>query len=192
MWNIFCKCILSLICFTRIDFSEQYHIKGLRCQMGWEIHFAVFISKSQVYSCCIHTHYLGTSWLTFFFLLFFQEVLHVAQCEMQYAASAAFLQILQKNLVPIQNYTQTFLQTILNSVDGKDPGKNNNSLIRDHSWQRCRTKIFFPSEDISLLRTKIYFNYSFYTVKISKQIFVQNFYCSIRQIDLKKKKGRYM
>ncbi|CAC5404766.1 PPP4R4 [Mytilus coruscus] len=50
-----------------------------------------------------------------------EEVLHVAQCEMQYAASAAFLQILQKNLVPIQNYTQTFLQTILNSVDGKDP-----------------------------------------------------------------------
>ncbi|CAG2238898.1 PPP4R4 [Mytilus edulis] len=50
-----------------------------------------------------------------------REVLHVAQCEMQYAASAAFLQILQKNLVPIQNYTQTFLQTILNSVDGKDP-----------------------------------------------------------------------
>ena len=28
------KYILSLICFTRIDFSEQYHIKGLRCQMG--------------------------------------------------------------------------------------------------------------------------------------------------------------
>ena len=178
--------IVDLFHKNRFLRTISYQRPSLRCQMGWEIHFAVFISNSQV-------NYLGTSWLTFFFLLFFQEVLHVAQCEMQYAASAAFLQILQKNLVPIQNYTQTFLQTILNSVDGKDPGKNNNSLIRDHSWQRCRTKIFFPSEVISLLRTKIYFNYSFYTVKISKQIFVQNFYCSIRQIDLKKKKeGRYM
>ncbi|XP_061165811.1 serine/threonine-protein phosphatase 4 regulatory subunit 4-like isoform X2 [Saccostrea echinata] len=50
-----------------------------------------------------------------------REVLHVAQTEMQLAASSAFLQILQKNLVPIQNYSQTFLQTILNSVDSKDP-----------------------------------------------------------------------
>ncbi|KAJ8311079.1 hypothetical protein KUTeg_011370 [Tegillarca granosa] len=36
-------------------------------------------------------------------------------------ASSAFLQILQNNLVPVQNYSQTFLQTILNSVDSKDP-----------------------------------------------------------------------
>ncbi|XP_064600821.1 serine/threonine-protein phosphatase 4 regulatory subunit 4-like [Liolophura sinensis] len=50
-----------------------------------------------------------------------REVLHVAQAEMQLAASSAFLQILQKELVPIQNYTQTFLQTILISVDSKDP-----------------------------------------------------------------------
>ncbi|XP_060071592.1 serine/threonine-protein phosphatase 4 regulatory subunit 4-like isoform X1 [Ylistrum balloti] len=50
-----------------------------------------------------------------------REVLYVAQTEMQLAASSAFLQILQKNLVPIQNYTQTFLQTILNSVDARDP-----------------------------------------------------------------------
>ena len=28
------KYILSLICFARLNFSEQYHIKGLRCQMG--------------------------------------------------------------------------------------------------------------------------------------------------------------
>lgn len=52
----------------------------------------------------------------------FQEVLHLAQTDMQLAATSAFLQILQKNLVPIQNYSQTFLQTILNSVDSKDPG----------------------------------------------------------------------
>ncbi|KAL3873913.1 hypothetical protein ACJMK2_036990 [Sinanodonta woodiana] len=50
-----------------------------------------------------------------------REVLHVAQAEMQLAASTAFLQILQKELVPIQNYTQTFLQTILSSIDSKDP-----------------------------------------------------------------------
>lgn len=50
-----------------------------------------------------------------------REVLHLAQTDMQLAATSAFLQILQKNLVPIQNYSQTFLQTILNSVDSKDP-----------------------------------------------------------------------
>ncbi|KAL5008249.1 hypothetical protein ScPMuIL_013830 [Solemya velum] len=50
-----------------------------------------------------------------------REVLHVAQAEMQLAASSAFLQILQNNLVPLQNYTKTFLQTILNSVDCRDP-----------------------------------------------------------------------
>ena len=53
----------------------------------------------------------------------FQEVLHVAHEEMQLAASSAFLQILRKDLVPIQNYTQTFLQTILSSIDIKDPGE---------------------------------------------------------------------
>nr|KAG5714548.1 hypothetical protein BaRGS_006994 [Batillaria attramentaria] len=40
---------------------------------------------------------------------------------MQLAACSAFLQILQDQLVPIQNYTQTFLQTILSCVDSKDP-----------------------------------------------------------------------
>ena len=47
----------------------------------------------------------------------------MAHEEMQLAASSAFLQILQKELVPIQNYTQTFLQTILSSIDIKDPGE---------------------------------------------------------------------
>ncbi|XP_067680173.1 serine/threonine-protein phosphatase 4 regulatory subunit 4-like [Haliotis asinina] len=50
-----------------------------------------------------------------------REVLHVAQTEMQLAASSAFLQILQRELVPIHNYASTFLQTILGSVDSKDP-----------------------------------------------------------------------
>ncbi|XP_070181609.1 serine/threonine-protein phosphatase 4 regulatory subunit 4-like [Littorina saxatilis] len=50
-----------------------------------------------------------------------REVLYVAQQDMQLAASTAFLQILQDKLVPLQNYAQTFLQTILTSVDSKDP-----------------------------------------------------------------------
>jgi hypothetical protein len=51
-----------------------------------------------------------------------QEVLYVAQQDMQLAASTAFLQILQDKLVPLQAYSQTFLQTILTSVDSKDSG----------------------------------------------------------------------
>ena len=52
-----------------------------------------------------------------------QEVLHVAQVEMQLAACAAFLQVLQRQLVPVQNYTQTFLQSILVGIDSREPGK---------------------------------------------------------------------
>lgn len=44
---------------------------------------------------------------------------------MQLAASSAFVQILRKDLVPVQNYASTFLQTILSSVDNKDPGNYN-------------------------------------------------------------------
>ena len=50
-----------------------------------------------------------------------QDVLHMAPAEIQLAASSTFLQILQKEIVPIENYTQTFLQTILMSVDSRDP-----------------------------------------------------------------------
>lgn len=50
-----------------------------------------------------------------------REVLHVAQAEMQLAACTAFLQILQRQLVPLHNYTQTFLQTILLAIDSRDP-----------------------------------------------------------------------
>ena len=46
----------------------------------------------------------------------------MAQAEMQLAACTAFLQILQKQLVPLHNYTQTFLQTILVAIDSRDPG----------------------------------------------------------------------
>ena len=56
------------------------------------------------------------------FVLRYQEVLHVAQAEMQLAACAAFLQVLQRQLVPVQNYTQTFLQSILVGIDSKEPG----------------------------------------------------------------------
>ncbi|XP_076464367.1 serine/threonine-protein phosphatase 4 regulatory subunit 4-like [Babylonia areolata] len=50
-----------------------------------------------------------------------REVLYVAQQDMQLAAASAFLQILQDKLVPLSSYTHTFLQTILTSVDSKDP-----------------------------------------------------------------------
>jgi hypothetical protein len=30
-----CIYILSLICFARIDFSEQYHIEGKACDVRW-------------------------------------------------------------------------------------------------------------------------------------------------------------
>lgn len=50
-------------------------------------------------------------------------MLTVAEPDIQVAASTAFLQILQKELVPVQSYPQMFLQTILNSIDNKDPGK---------------------------------------------------------------------
>ena len=46
----------------------------------------------------------------------------MAQQDMQLAAATAFLQILQDKLVPLSTYTQTFLQTILTSVDSKDAG----------------------------------------------------------------------
>ena len=55
-------------------------------------------------------------------LSFFQEVLRVADAEMQAEACKAFLQVLQNKLVPLQHYSHTFLQTILLAIDSKDPG----------------------------------------------------------------------
>lgn len=41
---------------------------------------------------------------------------------MQLAAATAFLQILERNLVSVDEYKKTFLQTILTSVDNKNEG----------------------------------------------------------------------
>ena len=42
---------------------------------------------------------------------------------MQTAACAAFLQILQKQLMPVQSYTHTFLQSILTGLDSRHAGQ---------------------------------------------------------------------
>jgi hypothetical protein len=44
LFNFFYKYIPSLICFVRINFSEQPCIKGLRCEIRWEVHFQQNIS----------------------------------------------------------------------------------------------------------------------------------------------------
>ncbi|XP_055879993.1 serine/threonine-protein phosphatase 4 regulatory subunit 4-like isoform X2 [Biomphalaria glabrata] len=49
-----------------------------------------------------------------------REVLHVANIDMQLAAATAFLQILERQLVSVEDYKKTFLQTILTSVDNKN------------------------------------------------------------------------
>ena len=52
----------------------------------------------------------------------FQEVLHVADTEMQLAACNAFVDILGRQLVPLQHYAQTFLRSIITALDNKDLG----------------------------------------------------------------------
>ena len=49
-------------------------------------------------------------------------MVRVAEAEMQQESCAVFLEILQQGLIPVQNYTQTFLQTILVCMENKDPG----------------------------------------------------------------------
>ena len=51
-----------------------------------------------------------------------QEVVQVGDAEVQQQSSVVFLEILQRHLVPLHSYSDTFLQTILNCVDNKDPG----------------------------------------------------------------------
>jgi len=51
-----------------------------------------------------------------------QEVVGVADAEVQQESSVVFLEILQRGLVSLHSYTDTFLQTIINCVDNKDPG----------------------------------------------------------------------
>lgn len=46
----------------------------------------------------------------------------MATVETQRVAGAVFLEILQRNLVPIQTYSQTFLSTVLLGMDNRDPG----------------------------------------------------------------------
>lgn len=50
-----------------------------------------------------------------------REVVRVATIETQRVAGAVFLEILQRNLVPIQTYSQTFLPTVLLGMDNRDP-----------------------------------------------------------------------
>jgi hypothetical protein len=46
----------------------------------------------------------------------------VAQSDMQCAACTTFVKILRDNLVPVPKYVETFLQSILSSIDHKDSG----------------------------------------------------------------------
>lgn len=46
----------------------------------------------------------------------------MANIDMQLAAATAFLQILERKLMTVEEYKKTFLQTILTSVDSKNEG----------------------------------------------------------------------
>lgn len=50
-----------------------------------------------------------------------REVVRVAAVDTQRVAGTVFLEILQRKLVPMQTYSQTFLPTILLSLDSRDP-----------------------------------------------------------------------
>jgi len=50
------------------------------------------------------------------------QVLPNASPEFHLAASSTFLTILEKKLVHPRTFTQTFLQSILSSIDSSDPG----------------------------------------------------------------------
>lgn len=81
---------------------------------------------STVQTSCLGTLLLSSSWILNMQINAshdpLQEVLHVAQTEMQLAACGAFLQILQKDLIALDNYAETFLPSILTSLDNRDPG----------------------------------------------------------------------
>jgi len=66
-------------------------------------------------------------WGNVFFHLWLQEVVRVAESEVQHESSVVFLEVLQQRLVPLHNYTDTFLQTILACIDNKDPGLNHST-----------------------------------------------------------------
>ena len=52
-----------------------------------------------------------------------QDVLHLGNQELQEAATSAFIKIAEEQAVPHQAYAQTFLTTILQNVDSRDPGQ---------------------------------------------------------------------
>jgi len=52
-----------------------------------------------------------------------QQILATASTEFHIAASSTFKTILEERLVSYSLYSQTFLQSILNSLESRDPGK---------------------------------------------------------------------
>ncbi|CAH1262592.1 PPP4R4 [Branchiostoma lanceolatum] len=54
-----------------------------------------------------------------------REMLHVAGPDVQLAATISFLSILEREVIPISTYSSTFLQTIIMSLEVKDPVVSN-------------------------------------------------------------------
>ncbi|XP_078675204.1 serine/threonine-protein phosphatase 4 regulatory subunit 4-like isoform X2 [Branchiostoma floridae x Branchiostoma belcheri] len=54
-----------------------------------------------------------------------REMLHVAGADVQLAATISFLSILEREVIPISTYSSTFLQTIIMSLEVKDPVVSN-------------------------------------------------------------------
>lgn len=64
-----------------------------------------------------------------------QQTLPTASTEFHVAASTTFKTILEKRLVSHSTFTQTFLQSILNSLDSRDPGKTGCNFL--FHWLSC-------------------------------------------------------
>ncbi len=60
-----------------------------------------------------------------------QEVLHLANSDLQEAATKAFVKIIEAQIVPANVYAQTFLQTIQLNVDNRDPGKSQIKQVKN-------------------------------------------------------------
>ncbi|XP_071784695.1 serine/threonine-protein phosphatase 4 regulatory subunit 4-like isoform X5 [Asterias amurensis] len=50
-----------------------------------------------------------------------REVLHLANCDLQDAATKVFVTIIEQRIITPASYAQSFLQTILSNVDNRDP-----------------------------------------------------------------------
>ena len=57
-------------------------------------------------------------------------MVRVAETEIQEESSSVFLEVLQQRLMPVHNYTETFLQTILVCIDNKDPGRTGRNAAK--------------------------------------------------------------